>query len=59
MEPHSLARSTNSKLQEVMDIMMTEKRLEQAENIEHMRGLLQVWVGEHRPVRQTRDQWNH
>ena len=29
----------NSKLQEVMDIMMTEKRLEQTEKIELMRGL--------------------
>ena len=29
----------NSELQEVMDILMTEKRLEQTENIDHMRGL--------------------
>ena len=29
----------NSKLQEVMDIMITEKRFEQTEKIEHMRGL--------------------
>ena len=29
----------NSKLQEVMDIMMTENRLEQTEKIEHMGGL--------------------
>ena len=28
----------NSKLQEVMDIMMTEKRSEQTEKIEHVRG---------------------
>ena len=30
---------TNNKLQEVMDIMMIEKRLEQTEKIVHMRGL--------------------
>ena len=30
------------KLQEIMDIMMTEKRLEQTEKIEHMRGLPHV-----------------
>ena len=29
----------NSKLQEVNDISMTEKRVEQTEKIEHMRGL--------------------
>ena len=29
----------NSKLQEIMDIMMTEKRLEQNEKTDHMRGL--------------------
>ena len=29
----------NSKFHEVMDIMMTEKRLEQTEKTEHMRGL--------------------
>ena len=29
----------NSKLQEIMDIMMTEERLVQTENIDHMRGL--------------------
>ena len=29
----------NSKLQEVMDSMMTEKRLEETEKSEHMRGL--------------------
>ena len=29
----------NSKLQEIMDIMKTEKRLEQTEKIEHTRGL--------------------
>ena len=32
----------NSKLQEVMDIMMTEKHLEQTEKFEHMKELLQV-----------------
>ena len=39
----------NSKLQEVMDIMMEEKRREHTENIEHMMGLLyaikQKWIG--------------
>ena len=30
----------NSRLKEVMDIMMTEKRLEQTEKIEHVRELL-------------------
>ena len=30
----------NGKLQEVMDIMMTEKRLERTEKIDHLRGLL-------------------
>ena len=30
----------NSKLQEVMDIMMTEQRLEQRVKVEHLRGLL-------------------
>ena len=34
--------NANNKLQEVMDIMMTEKRLEQTGKIEHMRGLSQV-----------------
>ena len=32
----------NSKLQEVMHTMMTEIRLEQTENLEHMRGLPNV-----------------
>ena len=30
----------NSKIQEIMDIMMTENRLEQTEKMEHMKGLL-------------------
>ena len=45
MEAHSELESSNdanSKLQEGMDIMMTEKRLEQTEIIEHMRIMPQV-----------------
>ena len=32
-------KDVNSKLQEVMDVMMAEKRMEQTEKIEHVRGL--------------------